>query len=167
MGRRKEDNPLEAIFGICKAAGIICGLAYKGAQSIEKNRINKEKVHAKRQRLQACLQKVEKKEIITKTKNNIPKEINNYKKIEKKFCFMSIIRNFFAICCFADVFVALNDEQMPLAMLFPFLIIGLLLFTPTAKKINLVLESNPNKIAIKVLAVIIAFILAALFAPKT
>ena len=51
MGR-KGDNPIEAILGIYKAAGIMCGLAYKGAMAIEKNRIKKEKELAKQHRQQ-------------------------------------------------------------------------------------------------------------------
>ena len=77
----------------------------------------------------------------------------------------TVIRNLFAIGFFVNCLVALSEPDMKM-MLLPFLVLGLLMFTPSANKINQLLDKYPNKTAIKVWAVVLSFILCGIFAPK-
>ena len=78
---------------------------------------------------------------------------------------LTVIRNLFAIGFFVNCLVGLSEPDMKM-MLLPFLFIGLLMFTPSANKINQLLDKYPNKTAIKVWTVVLSFILCGIFAPK-
>ena len=75
---------------------------------------------------------------------------------------LTVFRNFFAIGCFVDALMSLNGVEIPENVFLPLFVIGLLLFTPSANKINSLLANNPHRTAIKVWAVIISFIISAI-----